>query len=135
MNKKSYVLASLAVFAFIFIFDWIFHGNVMHTLYMQTPTLWRAGTEMQHYFPYLVFGQILLSFLFGFIFIHGLENEGIGEGFRYGSIIAALYSVHYLTMFATQPIPANIIIAWILGAAVEFPLAGMLFTAVYKPTR
>ena len=135
MNTPKYVYASGAAFIFIFIFDRVFHGIILKGMYQQVVFLWRPHDQMMIFFPFIIFSQILFSFLFGFIFIKGLENKGITEGLRYGLLIALLSSTHLIEMYASQPVPAGIIIAWILGAVVKYSLAGMVIAAIYKPVR
>lgn len=135
MNAKKYLYASGAAFIFIFMFDWLFHGIILKDMYQQTASLWRPHDQMMVFFPFITLSQILFSFLFGFIFIKGLENKGITEGLRYGLLIALLSSTHLIEMYASQPIPASIIIAWILGVVVKYSWAGMVIAAIYKPVR
>ncbi len=133
MNKKRFILSCLAVFVFVFLFDWIFHQKIMMQSYIATASLWRPQAEMGQHCWWILMAQILGSVIFCYIFLKGYENKGIGEGLRYGLLIAILFVPHHLIMYAVQPFPGDLILKWIAGDFVEGALAGMILAAVYRP--
>ncbi len=133
MNKKRFVISVLAVFAFVFLFEWFFHGYLLKETYIKTASLWRTETEMHHLFPAMLLGQFLISLLFCYIFTKGYEGRGTAEGLRYGVLIGLLMSAPLFITYAVQPIPLSIIAAWILGTLIEASLAGMLLGGIYRP--
>jgi len=130
MNTKRYVLGSLAVFAVIFVFEWIFHGMFLKDLYNQTAAMWRPQDECV--FPALATGQLILAFIFTLIFTKGYENKGIAEGIRYGVLIGMLFVPGHLMFYAVQPLPPILVIYWCIGGIIEMILAGAALAAVYK---
>ena len=130
MNTKRYLLTSLIVFAFIFIFEWIFHGMFLKDMYMATASLWRP--QGQCVWNAMLTAQILFAFVFTFIFTKGYENKGIAEGARYGLLIGLLFVPNHLIFYAVQPLPFNLILAWIIGGLVETILAGIILAAIYR---
>ena len=130
MNTKRYVSASICVFLFIFIYEWIFHGVFLKDAYLATAALWRPRGESIMSVMFLA--QILFAFVFGFIFIKGFENKGLGEGFRYGLLIGLLFTPGHLMFYAVQPLPLNLVAAWIVGGIIESILAGLIVAGVYR---
>ena len=131
MNKTRYLGASLAVFVFIFIYEWAFHGNFLKGMYMQTQHLWRPPNECV--WPAMLGGQIFFSFMFTLIFLKGYENKGMGEGLRYGVLIGLLFIPTNLIFYAVQPLPYALVAAWCVGGMLEMILAGMIAATVYRP--
>lgn len=130
MNVKRYFLASLAVFVFIFIFEWVFHGNFLQDFYAQSPNLWRAKED--YVFPVMLLAQLMFPLVFTFIFTKGYENKGIGEGVRYGILIGLLFIPTNLIFFAVQPLPWALVVLWSIGGLIEMMLAGAITAAIYR---
>ncbi len=135
MNKEKFILSCVSVFAFIFLFDWIFHDYVIDDLFEDSASLWRPDSEVLSYLLWSIFGKILLSVLFCLIFLHGYENKGLGEGIRYGLLIGLLLTAPLFMFFSMQPIPANLFIAWLIGGVIEIVIAGMILAAIYRPQK
>ena len=132
MNTKRLIYSSIAVFAFVFAFEWGFHNVLLEDMYIATAHLWRTPVEMQQYMFWMILGQLLASVMFCFIFAKGYEGKGLGEGFRYGFYISLLLNAPNLIMYAVTPYPAKLIGAWVGGTTVECILAGILLAAIYR---
>lgn len=133
MNMKRFVIACGAVFIFIFVYEWLFHGVLLRELYAQMPTLWRAQAEMRGYFHWLVIGQLWLAVLFCLIFVKGYENKGLAEGVRYGLLIGLLFIGPDMIFYAVQPLPAKLIVDWSIGGLLEMIIGGAIVAAIYRP--
>ncbi|MCI0400230.1 MAG: hypothetical protein L0Y67_05145 [Gammaproteobacteria bacterium] len=133
MNMKRFVIACGAVFIFIFVYEWLFHGVLLRELYAQMPTLWRAEAEMHGYFHWLVIGQLWLAVLFCLIFVKGYENKGLAEGVRYGLLIGLLFIGPDMIFYAVQPLPAKLIVDWSIGGLLEMIIGGVIVAAIYRP--
>ena len=69
------------------------------------------------------------------MFTKGYEDKGLAEGLRYGVFIGLLVFVgRNLIVYAVQPVPAKLVIAWICGGIVELAIAGIIVAAIYRPT-
>jgi hypothetical protein len=136
MNVQRFVLGSVAVFVFVAAYEWVFHGIVLHDTYIKTASLWRSESDMENNFHWLMIGQLFMAIMFCFIFTKGYEDKGLAEGLRYGVLIGLLVFVgRDLIMYAVQPLPANLVIAWICGGIVELAIAGVIVAAIYRPAR
>lgn len=130
LNVKKYLIASMVVFIFIAIFDFVFHGKIMSASYEATPQLWRAKTEMKCV-P-MILGQLLLAFVLTFVFTRGYEKKGIGEGVRFGVLMGLLLSTTSIIWYAVQPLPANMVACWVVGGIAQMVGAGAILATVYK---
>src|SRR2546426_8412835 len=88
MNIKRLLWAFLAVFVFIFAFEWVFHGILLKDAYAQTMSLWRPETEMMGYFHWLVLGQAVIALAFVLLFARGFTGRGVAGGARVGAMVA-----------------------------------------------
>ena len=134
MNPR-YIIASLAVWVFMFGYEWLLHGVILEPFYLETPDLWRTCAAMGNHFHWLVLGQMIFAFLFSYIFTKGYENRGIAEGARYGWWIGLLLAAPNLIMYAVQPLPALLVMGWSVGGLIEGTLGGMVLAAIYRPVR
>lgn len=130
MNLRKYVLAVLAVFGFLFVFDWVFHGVFLADFYDQTQHLWRAKEDCV--MPMMVFGQILFALMFVLIFTYGYQNKGMIEGVRYGALIGLLLIPNSLISYAVQPLPEALAALWVIGGMVEMIILGAVAASVYR---
>jgi len=133
VDCKRFTVTVLAVFAFIWGFEFLFHGFYMADLYEATKHLWRPEAEMQDRFILLIGGQLLIAVMFCWIFAKGHEGRGIMEGVRYGVYIALLFAGPHLIMHAVAPYPTELTLSWIGGGFVEMILAGMVAASIYRP--
>ena len=133
MNVKRFVPGCLAVFVFIFVYEWIVHDKLLRGLYEQTPALWRTKAEMQERMVWLVGGQLALAVLLSYIFTKGYENRGPAEGVRYGVLMGLLMTAGNLIMYAVQPISLALLAAWTVVGLLETIVAGLILAAIYQP--
>jgi hypothetical protein len=134
MNKNRLVLACIAVFVFVFGYEWVFHGILLKDAYAKTANLWRPDPEMQGYFGWLLLGQFILAVTFCLIYAvrsgsHYHLGTGVGYGFLIGLMRAGLGCITY----AVQPVPGSLIGSWFVGGLIEVMLAGAILGAIYRP--
>ncbi len=65
MNHKRGFPAFIAAFVFIFFFEFVWHGMLMKSLYMETASLWRE----EPMFPWLILGQAVIAFAFSGLYV------------------------------------------------------------------
>ena len=133
MNIKRLLYSCVAVFGFVFIYEWVFHGVILKETYEQTASLWRPQSDMGSYFVWLTLGQFLFCILFCIIFTKGYENRGLVEGAPYGALMGLIFCAPNLIFYAVQPLPGSLVVAWCVGGMIEITLAGVLLATVYRP--
>ncbi len=135
MNVKRFVGASIAVFVFIFFYEWGFHGKLLQDSYAQIPNFLRRPKEdfMQH-MGWLVVGQFILSAMFCLVYTRAEERKrGVGFAIGYGIAMGVLFGGTALIDYAVQPMPLKLIGLWCIGGIVEFAIAGAILGAIYRP--
>lgn len=136
MNVKRFVLACVAVFVFIFLFEWGFHGVLLKSAYAQTASMWRPEAEMGQHFGWLFFGQFVIAFTFCLIYTRSeAAKQGVGFAIGYGLVIALMRSGNDFITYAVQPLPLSLIGSWVVGSIVEGIIAGALLGAIYRADR
>lgn len=132
MNWKRFILATITVWAVVFVCDWVIHGYILSGMYQETANLWRTTEDMQAHFRWLTFGQFLFSVMLTYIFTQGYESKGPAEGVRYGLWVGLLFTSANFVTFAVQPIPFNLALFWSIGTIAECMIAGVTLTMLYK---
>lgn len=131
LNIKRFLLAAIAAFVFIYVFDGAFHGVYMMESYKATASVWRAPESMREFAPWILGGQALVAAIFALIFAYGCEGKGLGEGLRFGLYITLFVIGGMVMWYAVLPIPVDLLFKWSLGALIKFSLAGAIVSLVY----
>lgn len=130
MNTKKFVLAVIAAFVFVFIFEFLWHGFLMRGMYEATIEVWRP--EDPAYMKYIFASQLLfvavLTYIYTLIGKHLACKRGIAFGFFAGLLLAmpALGTYCYL------PIPLTISLMWMLAALLKGLGSGVVIALIYK---
>lgn len=132
VNTKRLWPTALAVFAWIFLSDFLIHGWWLKDAYMKTSQLWRPEAEMGQFMSWMMSGQFLTAFFLSFIFTKGYEGKGWMEGARYGTLMG-LFSVSQMCIqYAVTPLPASIFWSWVGAAMFQAIMAGIIASWIYK---
>jgi hypothetical protein len=131
-NYKRLAMASVAVFLTLFATDYLIHGIMLKQLYADTAQLWRAQSEMEQYFPWMLCGQLVMAILFIKIFAHGYQNTGWKEGVRYGAMQSIFLTGNNLIMYAVTPWTITLLGAWAALGLLQSMLLGVVAACVYK---
>jgi hypothetical protein len=134
MKIKKWLLGSLAVFVALAAMEHVVHSLILKTAYEQTVQLWRRPERQQMMIGWRLSGYAFFAVLFGFIYTRGYQRKGaIGEGLRYGLYIGLLVFLPYnLIQYAMLPIPANVVLAWMVFGVIESLLCGLIFSLFYR---
>jgi hypothetical protein len=133
MNPKRFLIAFIATFVFIFLFGFLWYGNLMHEIHNEVPTLWRTEADFGSHFPWLILGHIVMAFFLTMIYARFVPGGGVAAGVGLGIMVAFLYIGNNLITFAVQPLTVKILGGWIAGNLLEFGIAGAIVGAIYKP--
>ena len=131
MNKRL-LAATIAVFAFIFGYDFLYHGMYLADEYQATASLWRPEASMGEYMRYLTIGQLIIAF--GVVWlVFRSERGGWLAGAVTGIAIATIAAGTNLIFFAVQPLPADLVCSWITSGFIQTAIAGAIAGSIYKP--
>jgi hypothetical protein len=133
MNHKRGVVALGAAFVVVFLFEFLWHGMLMKSAYMETANLWRSESDLQNHFWMLILGQAVIAFAFTGLYISKVGIHSAATGLGYGIVIGMLCAGGELIRFAVQPLTTKILVLSIVGAVIEFGIVGAIIGAIYKP--
>src|SRR5581483_5944369 len=132
MDWKKFCIAFLAAFAFIFVFDFLWYGKLMHGAHSEVPALWRPEADFGSHFSWLVFGHIIMAFFLTLLCVKFVPAGGPGPCAFLGILVALVYVGNDFIMYAVQPITMKILGGWIVGDLIQFGVAGAIIGAIYK---
>ena len=135
MNKKRWVVASLAVFVVAMVLEYIFNNYCLKDVYLATAQFWRPEADMMKLMPYYWVALFVAAFFFTYIYIKGYEAKscGIGEGFRYGLIICLFVNLPIAAIvYATMPVPTKLPVEWFITGMGEYIILGIVAGLIYK---
>ncbi|MBT3509894.1 MAG: hypothetical protein HN472_10190 [Nitrospina sp.] len=130
MDTKRFALAVLAVFIFVFLFEFVVHGILLKGMYIETAHLWRAEEDSKMIF--IMLGQILLSLVATFMFtkLHGVEffND---NGMKFGILIGLILASPTIASYCYMPVPFALWISWVGAELTKGIGAGITISLVY----
>ena len=133
MNWKKFFIAFIAAFVFLFFFGFAWYGMLMQSAHHEVPTLLRPEADFKSYFPWLVLGHVVMAFFFTILCTRFVPAGGLGATAAFGILVGLLYAGPHLISFAVQPLTTKILCGWLVGAVIQFAIAGAIIGAIYKP--
>jgi hypothetical protein len=130
---EKFFFAFIAAWIFVFVFGFVWYGNLMHSIHDEVPVLWRTEADFGSHFPWLILGHAVMAFFLTLLYARFVASGGAGAGAKLGLMIAFLYIGNNLITFAVQPLTTKILAGWIVGGLLEFGIAGAIVGAIYKP--
>src|SRR6476660_6642809 len=134
MNWKRFFFAFIAAFVFLFVFGFLWYGTLMHGAHKEVPTLLRPEAAFQSYFGWLALGQFVMAFFFTLLCARYVPNGRAAAGALLGMLVGLVSAGPHLISFAVQPLTFKILCGWIVGAIIQFTIAGAIVGSIYKPT-
>jgi len=133
MNWKKFLIAFIAAFVFLFFFGFVWYGMLMQGVHHEVPTLLRPEADFKNYFPWLVLGHLLMAFFFTILCARFVPGGGVGATAMLGFLVGLVLAGPHLISFAVQPLTTKILGGWIVGAIIQFAIAGAIIGGIYKP--
>ncbi len=127
---KYVLMATIATFILIFLFEWLFHGILMMPDYEATAELWRDEQGMRELFHFSLISQFLramaIASLFCWITKNDCDSLSIATGVKIGLLIGLLSGAGMLGSYAYTPIPLDMAIKWFIGEIVLGVIIGAM---------
>jgi hypothetical protein len=134
MNPKRLIIAILAVFAGIWITDFLIHGVWLASSYKETANLWRPEAEMQARMGWLMLGQFLAAATFVVLWARGFAATArLGCACMYGLFMGLFSQGTTLVTYSVSPLPSDLAMKWFIAGVFQGVLMGVLVFFVYKP--
>ncbi len=132
MSAKRYAIATGLVFLFIVIFDMIFHGVYLKSIYEQTADLWRPEEVMKNYMAWLTLGQFIIALSFVSLYVYAFKQRNIVNGAVYGLLLAIIFIGNLFIWYAVAPYSTELFINWMIGTLIQVILAGVIVGFICK---
>lgn len=129
--SKRNVKSAIAVFIFVFIYEWLLHGKLLAGQYQGTAHLWRTPDDFADFYPYMLLLQFVFSLWLATLFDKNYENKGVDEGIRFGTLIGTGLAIITLGWYVVLPVSSDLGITWALGAFVEGLGVGYVLSKVH----
>ena len=134
MNTGKYVVAAIAATVWLLSYGFVMNNIVLADFWTTMAVaegLMRPEDEMVMWA--VMASCALQGFALAFIFARGYEGRGIGEGFRFGLLVAWFVAALYLQFFAIQPWSLQ---GWAVSSVVDGVMyigAGIVLALIYRP--
>jgi hypothetical protein len=130
MNIRRYVAASIAVFITFglvdFLFDFFILGSINHSL----RNIWRPN--MIHWLEPVTY--LAAALLFVFLLTQAHTTKSVSCGILYGLLVGLLVNgVHSFGQYASYPIPFVLAVLWFAEGLIQYTVAGIVTSLVYRP--
>ena len=134
MNTKKFLIVWVVVFIVGFLLNFTIHGVLLNEDYSQLTNLLRTETDAQNHFHYMIVANVLYSLALAWIYAQGVtEKPWIGQGIRFGVAVWLMTAVPvYLTYYAVQPWPPEVIYKSIGFDLVRITLLGIIAASIYR---
>ncbi len=132
INSSRFVLCTVALVIFTYLFDMLVHGNLLMPLYNETPNLWRPEADMQGMMGWCIGYHLALAMVTTYIFTRNFEGKGLDEGVRFGFYIGLFLAVVHAGSFIFMPISGQLVIGWIVASLFWGVLSGVVLSLLYK---
>lgn len=122
---RRMVVPLVVVVLWIMVSDFIVHGVLLVPAYLETASLWRSQVEMTQNLPVMLAGQ----FFFGLFFVAVLLMACVSHwcrGATLGFLMGGFLAASTLVVYAVQPIPTGILMAWAASHIGQYTVAGAL---------
>ncbi|MGZ9060080.1 MAG: hypothetical protein ACXW14_12645 [Burkholderiaceae bacterium] len=133
MNKKL-LIAWVVLFIAWMAGDFVVHGILLKSDYLQLAKLYRSDTESQAYFHWMLLAHVLMAGAFAWIYARGREAKPwLAQGVRYGIAVALLSVVPgYLIYYAVQPLPGAMVLKQIIFSGILVIILGIIVAWLYR---
>lgn len=126
-----------AVFATMFVFNWVFHGMYMMPDYQATASLWRPEAEMQNLMWVCIVSKLIMAFAITCLFCwvaQGCESGGkcTKKGAKFGFKIGLLLGAQQFSSYIWLPIQMDMAVKWFVGDVIMGVLIGIVLAYVMR---
>lgn len=132
MNIKRYVGAALALFAFIFFYEWFVHGFILMSKYKETPQVWRSFDEMAANMPISMLFQLVFAAWVAFMFTQFYPVGGVSNGLLFGLYVGILVGILTATWYLWLPVSSILGLSWFFSGIIEGVIGGYLLGIIYS---
>ena len=98
--------------------------------------LWRSEADMKAHMPGIFIGQFLVALAFTMMWSRiALGGAGLPCAIAFGVCFGLFYSGGTVIQNAVQPLPAGLMMKWIISGILQSVLVGVVLFLVHKPAK
>lgn len=132
MNFRRYLLATLALFVFILLYEMFIHGFVLMKMYIATANVWRDFSEMEANMPISLCFHLALSAWIAFIFSQLYKEGGIKNGLLFGLFFGVFAGILTASWYLMLYVPAKLSLSWFFSSVGEGLGSGLVVGSIYR---
>ncbi len=133
MNYSKIITSILAVFTFIFFYEYLLHDVCLQGIYAKMPELWLTCEAMSDKMHFMLLSQFLYatSFTLFYAYLSKKTNTPL-KGGAYGFFVGAILSSIQIGKYAYLPISFELMACWVIVTFIESILAGVVLSIIWK---
>ena len=137
MNPKRILLALVAAFITITATDFLIHQVWLKDTYaLDIGKLWRTEADLQSHLSGIYIGEFMVAIAFTMLWARiVVGGAGIQCAIALGVFMGLAYSGGAVMQNAVQPLPAGLMMKWIIGGILQSVLVGIVLFLVHKPAK
>jgi len=125
----------VAVFAVIFVFQWLYHGTYMMPLYEATASMWRPEAEMQNMMWVCISTKLVMAMVISCLYCCMAKGAACGgkcpkTGAKFGLKIGLLLGAHDFASYMWLPVQMEIPLKWLVGDVIMGVLIGVVLALI-----
>lgn len=132
MNTNKYLIASFGAAVWLFVYGFVVNAIVLMDYWIANTLPGTMRPEGEEIIWAIVVSVLLQGFALGYIFTRNYQAKGVGEGVRFGLLIAWFIAGLYFLFYAIQPwglVPTFVAIA---ADGIGYIGAGVVLSLLYK---
>lgn len=132
MNFKRYAGATLALFAFMFFYEWFVNGYLLSSTYQQTPQVWRDMSEMSTNMPPYLGSLFVTAVWLTFVFTQIYPEGGISKGLLFGIFFGVFAGILTASWYFWLPVSTKLWWSWLASGVFEGLGGGVILGSLYR---
>lgn len=131
MNLQRYLLSTVAMFVFVFLYEIWVHGFVFIGMYEATAQVWRDFSVMEANMPLAMGFQLVLSAWTAFIFTQMYKEGGVKNGLLFGLFLGVFAGILMASWYLWLNVPVTFSLIWLVSSIGEGLGSGLILGLVY----
>lgn len=135
MNAKKYLLAVVAVFVAYSGLGYLIHEVLLDADYQpMVGTVLRNVDAFGRRLPFLYVGNLIFALALCLIYVQGYEprKNWIGQGLRFGLIMALLLAPMALTTYVVYPVTGMLAVKWLIFGSLQIVITSLVAAGLYQ---
>ncbi len=131
INASRFILCTLILTIFTFIYQWLVHGTLLANEYSAIADIVRSPEDVDAMFGSAIFFNVALSLIITLLYTRGHEGLGVDEGVRFGVYIGLLVGILSAMAYMWLPVTSTLSTLWFVDGLVYSLLAGIILSVTY----